>query len=89
MEKMSAKDKRYAAIKVFSDKWRPESNGYRLIESATADDMIAEIEDMHSLGRTKRWHNAITAWVKMMREYPENLEWAVLQGGIYASMEAE
>lgn len=82
-------ERRYAAIKVHSDKWRPESNGYLLIENADVEQIIAEIEAMRSLGRTERWQDSLTGWINMIREYPDNVEWAVLQGGIYAAYAAE
>lgn len=82
-------ERRYAAIKAHSDKWRPEHNGYRLIDNADPEQIIAEIEAMRSLGRTERWQNSITGWVNMIHEYPESLEWAVLQGAIYAAYAAE
>jgi hypothetical protein len=89
MTKLTAVEKRYAAIKSTSDRFRPESNGYHLIGSATAEDMIADIEAMRSLGRTDRWQGNLTQWIEMIREYPNNLEWAHLQGAIYAAYAAE
>lgn len=84
-----AVETRFAAIKAHSDKWRPESNDYRLIENADVEQIIAEIEAMKSLGRTDRWQDSLTGWINMIREYPESLDWAITQGAIYAAYAAE
>jgi hypothetical protein len=84
-----ASDKRFNAIAEFTETYRPQSNGYLLLAGSKAEDMIADIEAMRKLGRTERWQNALTGWIKMINEYPNDLEWAVLQGGIYAGHETE
>lgn len=86
---IKASEKRFAAIKAIGDKYRPESNGYLLIDNANPEEIKAEIDALMTLGRTDRWKNAIRGWVKMIDEYPDSLEWAVLQGAIYAGWEAE
>lgn len=96
VKKISASDKRFNALKAFGEKYRPASNGYRLIESATADDMIADIEAMKPLGRTDRWKDTLTGWQAMIRDCEHNCEstyshidWASLQGSVYAGYAAD
>jgi hypothetical protein len=90
--KMKASDKRFAAIKAFADKTRPESNGYRLLLTITPEEMISDIEAMRTLGRTARWQETLTQWQAMIREDVEmngNADWASLQGSVYAVYAAE
>ncbi len=92
VKKMSAVDKRYAAIKAFGEKWRPESNGYKLLSTATPELLTADIESMRSLGRTERWQNTLSTWQAMINEYPadfNHVDWAALQGSVYAAYAAD
>jgi hypothetical protein len=84
-----AYEKRFEAIRAISDKYRPESNGYMLIDDAKVEDMISDIEALFSLGRTERWHNSLKRWIDMLNEYPGSLDWAILQGGVFAAYAAE
>jgi hypothetical protein len=86
---MNAVDKRFAALRALNDTYQPASNGYHLIESATQDDVIADILALKVLGRTDRWRNCLDNWVTMVKDNPDSLEWAVLQGSIYAGYAAE
>jgi hypothetical protein len=79
MSKLSAQDKRYAAIKLVS-----ESN-YPTIEAMTAAGIEAvarEIEAIASLGRTDRWREAVAYWAAMVRDESNPRAWALLQGSI-------
>lgn len=90
--KIKASDKRYAAIKEFGEKWRPESNGYKLLPIATAELLTADIEAMRPLGRTDRWQNVLGTWQAMINEYPDDfnhVDWAALQGSVYAAYAAD
>lgn len=92
MAKLKASDKRYAAIKSFGEKWRPENNGYKLLSTATPELLTADIEAMRPLGRTDRWQGTLTTWQAMINEYPLDfnyVDWAALQGSIYAAYAAE
>ena len=96
MAKMKASDKRFNAIKEFGDKYRPASNGYKLLADADVDTMISEIEAMRSLGRTERWQNTLTQWQNMIRTCDHDCEstyahidWASLQGSVYAVYAAD
>lgn len=86
---MNAADKRSAAIDAFTEKYRPKDNGYRLLPNVTAQDAITDIRAMADLGRTQRWQNAIKGWEQMIIDFPDDLEWAILQGGIYAGHAAD
>jgi hypothetical protein len=88
MEKLTAPEKRFNAIKVIADKYFPESNEYRFI-GADRDQVIAEILALKPLGRTDRWKTNADRWVKMINEHPADIEWAIMQGVIYAGYAAE
>lgn len=85
-KKLTAADKRYAAMQALMRTWMtPEG---KLYKRTTKDRVLNDIDALHELGRTERWHKALEQWKDMVRNGPGDLHWAILQGNIYATYAA-
>jgi hypothetical protein len=84
-----AVERRFDAIRGIGERFRPESNGYHLTSEATPEAIIEAIRELAPLGRTDRWQAAVKQWESLVTDYPESLDWAILQGSVYAGYAAE
>ena len=67
------------------DKFLPLDDNFTLTTTDTTE-IATEIRTLARLGRTPRWQRAIEAWAKLVEEetQPKGIEWAILQGSVYA-----
>lgn len=78
-----ASDKRFESIKVVSNQTVETSvNGNTFL--ASREQIATWIRELAPLGRTERWAVAVENWAVLV-ETEESLEWAFLQGSIWAS----
>jgi len=82
---MNPSDKRAEAIRLIMDRY-VDTNGNRLILDIGTNrmDLADHIAILARAGKTERWLNAIRRWEGMVRNTENDLDWAMLQGQIYA-----
>jgi len=95
----AAAQKRYDAIRALTEFALDCNNGHQVAEGMSVGKLLKRIKDMKKLGRTNRWHAALTRWedmilecddyVKDTEEWKRHLHWAVLQGNVYTGYAAE
>lgn len=83
---IAAAERRLKAIRDLTDIY-VDGMG-QLTPKATTGRVISDIDRLRHLGRTDRWLAALDKWERMVREHPEDLDWAVLQGAIYCGYAA-
>lgn len=75
----NAYERRQHAISVFM---------YKHLRNATPlAAMLSDLEDMRKLGRTERWHVAITTWQNVITN-EKDLDWAISQYAIFTNYSA-
>lgn len=79
--KPSAKEQRFTALQELS-RACIRSDG-ALEPGIDPDHVLTAIEALRPLGRTDRWQRALTRWQDLVKEYPDDLHYAIVQGGMY------
>lgn len=57
---------------------------HMLRQDVSRADIVAAIQDLRPLGRTARWAETLERWAGMVEEHPLNMDWALLQGQVFA-----
>lgn len=84
----TAVDKRVAAC---GNLVRKYLDGYKLVEDTDGTlvtRIISDINSLRYLGRTERWHDALTNWAEMLSDESSDNLWALQQGAIYTGYAA-
>lgn len=83
--KMSAQDKRFAMIKRIME-YYVNDEGVRLVSDTPENraELVAAIRLLAQAGRTDRWQSAVSKWAAMVENTDNELDWAMLQGQIFA-----
>lgn len=79
-----SEDKRFAAINTVSKSVLDSTPAGNLFLITDREEIARLILGLSSLGRTERWQLALAGWAQMVLT-EENLEWAFLQGSVWAS----
>lgn len=93
MSKVTATDKRYEMVGIISHsviEAVKDETGIHNVWLISDRTVIAAIirEYLAPLGRTERWSASVEGWARMV-EAEDSLEWAFLQGSIWAAHAAE
>ena len=57
---------------------------HMLRQDVARADIVTAINALRPMGRTQRWSDALESWAGMVDESPLNMNWALLQGQVYA-----
>lgn len=77
-----AVERRLDAIRALTDTYLTPDG--LLKPCATVARVISDIDRLRHLGRTERWASALDKWEGMVRKHSDALDWAIMQGCIYA-----
>ena len=79
-----AEDRRFEALRKLVDDWKDTA----YTGTCTVDELVAAIDALAPLGKTQRWGTAIERWKTLVREYPNDRYWALLEGSTGAGYAA-
>lgn len=79
---MTATERRTAAIADIIARFLNEKHMLR--QDIARTDITAAIQALKPLGRTARWTDALNGWAAMVDQHPLDMDWALLQGQIFA-----
>jgi len=87
--KISASDKRLAAIKALVEQFVEIKDGKaQVVMGTTRYEVMVAMRDLYPMGRTDRWTAAVDAWRDMVGDFESELLWGILQGSIGAGYAA-
>lgn len=84
----NATDRRYAGIKAVSNETVTTDVATGNTFHGTREEIAGRIRSLAKLGRTERWTATVENWASMV-ENEDSLEWAFLQGSIWAGHAAD
>lgn len=73
---------RSAAIGALVDTFLDDK--HKLRQNVDRQDVAAAIADLEPLGRSSRWSNTLRQWQGMVTDYTNPMDWALLQGQVFA-----
>jgi hypothetical protein len=75
-------DTRAAAVGALVDQFLDEK--HKLRQDVDRSDIAKAIADLAPMGRTARWANTLEQWQGMVADYANPMDWALLQGQVFA-----